>query len=842
LLYALFILIVFYFLFSGWFREDPEPGPGELHFYFYRPSGDYYAWNLWLWSSEDQSHCCSVSPECVEENRAFFRVDCSFFEGVKKIGFLFRKGEWEEKEWEDRFISLNGPHKLYVVEGEGRVRLKAPKLVLPPLKAAFLDSKRLIQLHLPHVLDQEEIQLKDFKVVGRAGNTVPVDSYVIKNSGLEVDLLLAASLTLKDKDLNGYQIHLKGFEPVSLQVRGLLYEPDVFCDEAMGCIVESEKVVFRTFAPTCQQVDVLVYSDEHCEPSCYPMKEKRTGIWECSVERAEVFGKFYKYRVQGTDFPGKPVRDVIDPYSRCHTSCFGMSHIYEDQTPVSEGPKFAREDAVIYEVHIRDFSIASDSGMKYKGKYLSFTEENTHLSTDKQILTGISHLKELGVNTIHLLPVHDFDHDDYTNNYNWGYMPFHYFCPSGWYSSNPKDISRVKEFKKLVDTLHKHGFKVVMDVVFNHTAEGSHMAVNFNGMAPHYYYRRTHDGYYFNGSGCGNEFKTESSMGRKVVIDSLKYWAEEYKVDGFRFDLMGLIDYDTWVELEEQLTRMNPDILLYGEPWAAGGAGVPITGKGAQRGKRISVFSDHFRDAIRGDNSEGGVGFIQAGFDCSRIRHGIVGAIHDFADQPGEVVNYAACHDNYTLTDKLIASTSRDASITDTERLRMEKMTAVLLMLSQGIPFLHAGQEFRRSKNGDHNSYQSPDSVNQIDWNLKLKNWNLFCFYRDLITFRSQHKLFRLRTRDEVESCVEFLDKGFSDGIIMFQIHAKGFYDSFTSVVCCLNATRSTISVPMPSGKWKTVVDGEKVCLKIAELEDVKQSDVTLRPWDCRVFACINSA
>jgi pullulanase len=847
MLYVLFVLIIFYLFFSGFFVEDEEPGEGEYHLWYYRPEPDFSGWNVWLWNPDDASAWNSVYPVTTEGKRALFVLSAANLPVPpgREFGFVFRKGEWEEKDGGDRFWKEGFGAQIYVVAGEKEVFLRKPRSVVSSIRNAFLDSKRMIQLHLPYAVQQENLKLRDFSVVRANGHKIAVDSYVIRNSGLEIEIFLGEALSLKEKDLCDTKVGLRGFNSVYLQLRGVYYEPEYAYTDELGMIIKGQEITFRAFAPGVKSLELLVFDGvEGPETEILPMKEKRTGLYEIKLPEEAYLGKYYKYRAIGTDFPGLKQRDVLDPYSKCHTHRFGRSHIFRDRTRVAKGPSFPREEAVIYELHIRDFSICENSGMKHKGKYLCLAETDTTLVGDSEIRTGVAHLRELGVNTVHLLPVFDFDHDDDSSEYNWGYMPFHFFSPSGWYASDPRSTARVHELKKAIDSLHRQGFKVVLDVVYNHTAEGADMAVNFNGLAPGYYYRRTHEGHYFNGSGCGNEFKSESAMGRKFIIDSLKYWLHEYKVDGFRFDLMGLIDYDTWLEMERELTRQYPEILLYGEPWAAGGAGVAITGKGAQRGRLISVFSDHFRDAIRGDNSAQGRGFLQAGLNADKIRHGLIGAILDFADQPGETVNYVACHDNYTLADKLVASTAGDDFFTPERLLHMEEMCALILFVSQGIPFLHAGQEFRRSKSFDHNSYKSPDSINQIDWSLKKTNNRLFAFYRDLIGLRAQHRLFRMNSRKQVLENISFLNGEYNlpDGVVAMTIAGNGLLDSFSEVFCAFNSGRNTFELPLKTNgdDWRVVVREGQVFLRLSEMPLVSGSKLVLEPVSYVVLAKIN--
>ena len=448
-------------------------------------------------------------------------------------------------------------------------------------------------------------------------------------------------------------------------------------------------------------------------------------------------------------------------------------------------------------------------------------------------------MKELGINTIQILPTHFFDVDPHSNQYDWGYMPVHYFSLYPGYAENSD--STVAEFKQLISNLHNEGFKVVLDVVLNHTAENLADAINFQALAPGYYYRRTHEGYYFNGSGCGNEFKTEAPMARKFVLDYLKYWVQEFGIDGFRFDLMGLMDYDSFRRIDHELSQINPDILLYGEPWAADNAGVSVLGKGCQRDTKFSVFNDHYRDALRGDNSADGKGFIQGEGERIKIAHGFFGSIHEFSHHPLESINYVACHDNYTLRDKLELSSGK---VSERDLQKMERMSAVLLLTSQGIPLIHNGQEFGRSKQHNHNSYNASDEINQIVWNDKKKRKKLFEFHKKLIKLRLQHRIFRMSERSLVEQNLEWIEKWYDtpvpEGVAMFMMRSDGIIDSFKEVLVIVNSSETNFKAVRPEGNWRYVVRGADVWTKISGMPAVDTDLIETPMQDCLVIAKIN--
>ena len=556
------------------------------------------------------------------------------------------------------------------------------------------------------------------------------------------------------------------------------------------------------------------------------LEKSEKGIWFKTVNK-NLTEKYYTYSVEGYDESYKPDIEVIDPYARNVTAHNGRGQIYEDKTPINDSPHFSFEEAVIYEMHVRDFTVANNSGVSQKGKYLGFTEMGTKLSgTD--ISTGIDHLVELGINTVQLMPIQDFEHND--SDYFWGYMPVNFNSPDGWFATKSNDESKVREFKLLVDALHKKGIKVVMDVVYNHTAEGSpNVRYNFNGLVPNFYYRQHTDGSYWNGSGTGNEIRSEHPMIRRFIIESLKYWVEEYKVDGFRFDLMGLHDMVTMKEIVRTLRQINPDIFIYGEPWTAGDTPINPTVKGTQRGKGFAVFNDHFRDAMKGPWYNLDPGYLQKGINGENIKKGIIGSISDFADSPQEVINYVVCHDGRTLWDHLKATLENEKNVTIEQLKLMDKLAAVLLFTSQGVPFMHGGQEFLRSKFGSHNSYNQPDSINMIRWELKQKNYDIFEYYKGLIELRKNHPVFKMKSAAEIKKNIEFLDElGFKipQNCIAYKLKKGSSNDSWDEVLVLLNPNKSKSKFHIPENSWNVVVNDYQAGLETINTIESKKVEV----------------
>lgn len=551
-----------------------------------------------------------------------------------------------------------------------------------------------------------------------------------------------------------------------------------YSDKALGAIYTKDHTVFNVWAPTQETLRLAIYDSAKAPfRTLYPMTKAEDGVFSVRVE-GDLHGMYYTYIINGQT-------EVTDPYSVSTSANSLRSAIVDlDKTNPKGWKKHSRPkgikgcDSILYEVHVGDFSAHANSGMMNKGKFLAFTENDTSI---ENCSTGLDHLTELGITHVHLMPVYDYLTVDEEivedKNYNWGYDPEHFNVPEGSYATDPNNpVARIMELKQAVKALHEKGLKVVLDVVYNHTYRTEHS--NFNCLVPKYYHRITEDGHFSNGSGCGNEFASENPMARRFLIDSLIYWVEEFKIDGFRFDLMALIDLETIKLAEERLREIDPEILIYGEPWMGGLSTLPDNQrvyKGAQCDQRFSLFNDDFRDAIKGDNDGAGKGFIQGNKDAKhKIHTGIVGSIAfdekyiGFTTHPCESINYFNSHDNLILQDKL-KKASPNASYD--ELIHLNKMAFNLLFMSQGIPFFHAGNEFLRDKKGYHNSYNAPFSINAIDWKNKVRYKEVFEYVKDLIKLRKTYSCFRLKTAEEIKEKIHFIEddeylEAFKDGIV----------------------------------------------------------------------------
>ena len=577
-------------------------------------------------------------------------------------------------------------------------------------------------------------------------------------------------------------------------------------------VCDPEATTFQLFAPaTAKRVVVRIYNDGMGGKPIKTMKMKRTEqteVWQAEI-KGNLLGKFYTFDMGKGECPGVFAKAVgvngqrgaivnlvkTDPEDWC---C--------DAHPVIKSPA----DLVVYEMHHRDFSIARKDA-KYPGKFLALTEP-----------WAIDHLKALGVNAIHILPSYDYGSVDETRlntpQYNWGYDPVNYNVPEGGYSTNPYDPTcRIREFKQMVQALHKAGIAIILDVVYNHTYDIDHS--NFQRTYPDYYYRKV-DGKYSNGSGCGNETASDQPMMRKFMIESVKHWINEYHIDGFRFDLMGCHDIETMNEIRKAVDAIDPTIFIYGEGWSAGQCALPTEQLGVKANiakmPRIAAFSDEIRDALRGpfdDDTKGG--FLAGVPDCEEsLKFGIAGAIAHpqvdmskvnysktpWATEPTQMMSYVSCHDDMCLVDRLKSSIP---GISDDELIRLDLLAQTAVFTSQGVPFMLSGEELLRSKKGVHNSFESPDSINQLDWKNQQRYPQVFKFYQDLIALRKHHPAFRLGDAHLVRKHLEFLDA--PKGVVAFRLKDYAGRDDWRNIVVILNANREQVAVSLPKATYTIV-------------------------------------
>ena len=571
------------------------------------------------------------------------------------------------------------------------------------------------------------------------------------------------------------------------------------------------ETVFKLFAPADAACFVVVGNDS------VKMTLGKDSIWTATV-KGDQKGQTYEFVVNGQASPGVFAKAV---------SVNGQKGVVVNLKDTNtegwetDGHVFRPyNDLIVYEMHHRDFSIARE-GAKYPGKFMALTEP-----------WAIDHLKELGVNAIHILPSYDYGSVDETRlnepQYNWGYDPVNYNVPEGGYSTDPYAPEvRIREFKQMVQALHKAGIAVILDVVYNHTYDIENS--NFQKTYPDYYYRKNADGTYSNGSGCGNETASEQPMMRRFMIESVKYWINEYHIDGFRFDLMGVHDIETMNAIRKAVDEIDPTIFIYGEGWSAGQCALPTEELGVKANitkmPRIAAFSDEIRDALRGPfDDDAKAGWLGSGiriFGSSDLagfkesmKFGIAGAIahpqvdmskvnyskEPWATEPTQMISYVSCHDDMCLFDRLKASLP---GVSKDELIRLDLLAQTAVFTSQGVPFMLSGEELLRTKQGVHNSFESPDSINHLDWSNKEKYPQVFNYYKNLIAMRKNHQAFRLGSASLVRENLEFLDM--PEKIVAYRVNGAAVNDSWRNIIVILNASRADTEVNIPEGNYTIV-------------------------------------
>lgn len=635
---------------------------------------------------------------------------------------------------------------------------------------------------------------------------------------------------------------MKVIKTISLSLMLSAIPQLLMAQDTFGEMIYSKvKTLFKLNAPTTvnldgmtgattqidkkKQVEIHIYEDGQGGKAIKTIKMKASGEnrWEATV-KGDLKGKFYTFDIGKGETPGVFAKAVGVNGMRgaivdmAETNPQGWEN---DQRPVIQSPA----DLVIYEMHWRDFSIDVSSGLKNKGKFLALTEPK-----------AIEHLKSLGVNAVHILPSFDYASVDETKldtpQYNWGYDPKNYNVPEGSYSTDPYNpVTRIKEFKQMVQALHKAGIRVILDVVYNHTFNIDHS--NFQLTYPDMYYRKTADGKYSDGSGCGNETASEKPLMREFMLESVKYWIDEYHIDGFRFDLMGVHDIETMQQIRAEVNKIDPSIYIYGEGWSAGSCAYPVDKlamkANAQQLNGIAAFSDDMRDALRGPFSDDHKGALLAGIpgEEESLKFGIVGGIahpqvdmtkvnydkKPWTNNPTEQISYVSCHDDMCLVDRLKASipSLTDKNIPEKERtaelIRIDQLAQTAVFTSQGVPFILSGEEMLRDKKGVHNSYNSPDSINHLDWNNLQRYPQLFAYYKNLIQLRKNHPAFRLATGDKVRQHLAFLPAVNSkdvkqDCLVGFLLKDLQGIDAWKTIVVIYNFNKEAKEMAIPEGNY----------------------------------------
>ena len=622
-------------------------------------------------------------------------------------------------------------------------------------------------------------------------------------------------------------------------------------------VVDNSGTRFTLWSPEAQAARVFLYDTDRNTPATdtLEMTKGDRGTWRASVARP-LYGKFYTFSIKHNgkwldETPGVWAKAVGTNGKRAAIIDFAKTN--PEGWDKDNGPKVDNiTDVVLYEMHHRDFSIDPSSGIAHKGKFLALTEPATTNNFGEA--TGIDHLKELGVTHVHILPSYDYNSVDEANlpanQYNWGYDPYNYNAPEGSYSTDPANPStRVREMKEMIKALHDAGIGVVMDVVYNHTANNDDS--NFSLTAPGYYYRHRPDGSYSDASGCGNETASERKQMGDFIVNSVKYWADEYHIDGFRFDLMAIHDTETMNRVAAELKKINPSIFVYGEGWTAGDSPLPVERRALKENvskmKGIAVFSDDIRDAVKGHYSSA----EDRGFATGKpgneetVKIGIVAATAHpqvdyakgnnskfaYATSPQMIINYVSCHDDLMLTDKLAKSMPGS---TEAQRQRAARLAQTIVFTSQGTPFMFAGEELFRDKKGVHNSYKSPDSINAINWDLKHSNADQFNYYRELIALRKAHPAFRMTTAEDIARNIVFDDVK-EPNLISYSIKNNANGDSWKEIKLVFNGSDEPREVKIPKGNWIVVArDGQ---ISATGLDTAKGGKMTVAPTSALILA-----
>lgn len=796
-----------------------EKGALTLEIHYIRYNEDYDGWDLWLWNDAQEGQSYSFAA-C--EDGVMAQIKLEQIDDASRIGIVVRKGDWEEKDVdEDRFLDISqakgGKLSVWIWQGESTLYYEKEEADARIMDAG-LESEREVTFQAYLATDAK------FRVTDQDGREYPWEIRRMNRNGNVV----SGSLTLREEvSLPGTFYLSIGETKKSIRFGGI-YDTDTFQEnfvydrDDLGVVYTEEKCSFRLWSPMAEDVTLLLYEEGAGGEAILiePMSLGKKGVWQLEL-LGNFAGKYYTYIV---DVQGS-VHEVVDPYAKSTgvngergmilSADAGMPEGFEKDSFLKD---WKREDVILYETSVRDYTSDEDSGVFHKGKFLGLTEENTVNSAGDS--TGLSYLAELGITHVHFLPIQDFcgvDEENPEETYNWGYNPVNYFVPEGSYATDPcHGEVRVQELKKMIQSLHKKKIGVVMDVVYNHSYYNADS--NFNRIVPGYYHRIDQAGNYSDGSKCGNELATERAMVRKFIIDSIKYWMQEYHVDGFRFDLMGLIDVETMKEIEKEVYRINPYAVLYGEGWDAGKTiyeGDRLELGNAYLTPEIGIFNNVFLYAIQ----KYVCGMLEEEATLLGMKFGFAGAgnhpdtverMGTWTAKPSQSINYASCHDGYTFWDLITLSCPEE----EQELLkRRDRFGAACVLLCQGTPFLQSGEEFLRTKavpdNPDvkyGNSYNAGDEVNALDWSCRTENIDVLEYYEGLISFRKEHKGLGYATQSELNENLVFIME-LPENVM--GCYAREKVNFFVDHQICLvfNPTQEAVEFLPASGKWEIYVN-----------------------------------
>ena len=789
----------------------------------------YEPWNIWAWDITNGGNGDAYNFTHYDNYGVYVNLDLNTIGGgqaIESLGFIVRTDNWAKDPDGDRSIEVNktspgGIQDVYVRSGDITLFTTPQNALKSSVDCAIMDSFNDISVFFKPITKEFKAYPKRFSI---EINGEPYTNFTLKEYD---DTKKKATLELKDKlDITDtikvfYKFDSEWTNEVPLMITSYFDTQEFktnfsYTGNDLGATFDNEmnpsKTIFKLWAPTTKSVTLNVYSSGDYEKDKTPLKtinmEKgEKGVFQTTVNE-DLDGKYYTYTVNNS----KGINEVVDPYAKSAglNGRRGMIVNFNKVNSEIAGwntdtrPNFgnASVDGSIYEMHVRDMTINPNSGVteQNRGKFLGLTEKNTsYKENGVTVSTGLDNLKELGITHVQIQPFYDFSSVDESSsgntmsktNYNWGYDPLNYNVLEGSYSTDPTDgYNRIKEFKQMVMAMHSEGININMDVVYNHTSSTENS--NFNLIVPYYYYRTFASGKFYNGSGCGNEMASNRFMVNKFIRESCKFWIDEYHLSGFRFDLMGLLDNQTMIDVYKECKELYSNIMVYGEPWTGGttklkdgtDASKLTSQKTVQRSLAqsyfagdnvlVGAFNDVIRNAVRGDNAPGR-GFVQGLYANGKtILQGIQGQFSNGSNaekniNPNQVLNYVSCHDNYTLEDQLLQSMG-NADITNAYT-----QAESLIFLAQGVPFMQEGEEFRRTKYNEEkqkyegNSYNTGDFDNNMDYSLKIKYPNIYSKFKELIKLRKNYSEFRLSTRQDITDKVTNMSA--EGGNIIYEIN-----------------------------------------------------------------------
>ena len=825
----------------------------KINVHYYSFNGGYKDISAYSWPGDQAGGSYPVVEK--DDFGGVYHIGYTDLKDIQTAGLTFYLANGQEDVQTKREIDLtkakNNVLDVYTVQGNSEVWYtkeeadKTPQIVT----AAFTEkTSKEIAFSLSKPIDtSNEKEAEKFKVTDQDGIEYEIVKIWTETPGVETDAVLIMKEPL---DLSKtYTLAKDGYNSQIISI-GTVFSSKEF-EEAfhyegddLGAVYTDEKTSFRVWAPTASEVMLNLYEEGSGDNliQAVNMAKDVNGTWVYEA-KGDLNGTYYTYSVT---VDGK-TKEAVDLYARS-TGVNGERGMILDLDSTNPSgfsgekrPAFVNPtDAVIYELHVRDLSSDKSSGIQNVGKFLEFTERDT--TNSNGTATGLDHLIDLGVTHVQILPSFDYATVDESkadnNQFNWGYDPKNYNTPEGSYSTNAEDGAvRVNEYKQMVQSLHKNNIRVIMDVVYNHTFDTEES--NFQKIVPNYYYRKNGEAF-SNASGCGNETASERSMVRKYIVDSVVYWATEYHVDGFRFDLMGIHDIETMNAIREALDKVDPSILVYGEGWTGGDSVLEEDERAVKKNmdaiEGIAAFSDDIRDGMKGNVFDANdTGFVSGKEGMEEtIKYAAAGAVeHEqvditkneksdlfWAKEPTQVINYASCHDNLTLWDKLAVSNGDD-SVED--RIKMNKLCSAIVFTSQGIPFLQAGEELLRSKPYvteisafSDNSYNLPDTVNSIKWDDKDENIEVYDYYKGLIAFRKSHNALRMTTAEEIQKNLRFISD-LPANVVGYTIENSPNGEVAERLMVIYNANKDAINVTLPEGSWNIYVNGETAGCNVLE-------------------------